>query len=55
MWSEMSEFRVDLSDLHVESIKLIGQLAMFLEENANVKVEISGNEVVVKSEEAIKL
>ena len=51
----MSEFRVDLSDLHVESIKLIGQLAMFLEENANVKAEISGNEVAVKSEEAITL
>jgi hypothetical protein len=49
------ELRVDLSDLPVESIKLIGQLAMFLEENANVKAEISGNGVVVKSEEAIKL
>jgi hypothetical protein len=49
------ELRVNVSDLTVESEKLIGQLAMFLEEKADVKAEISGNEVVVKSEKAIKL
>lgn len=51
----MPEFRVDVSDLGVESEKLIGQLAVFLEEEANVKAEVSGNEIVVKSEEAIPL
>jgi hypothetical protein len=49
------ELRVDVSDLTVESEKLIGQLAMFLEEKANVKAEVSRNEIVVKSEEVIPL
>jgi len=38
-----------------QSEKLIGQLAVFLQEKAKLKAEISGNEVVVKSEEAVPL
>jgi len=47
------ELRVDVSDLKSESSNLIKELVMLLEEKANVKTEVSGKEIVVKSEEAI--
>ena len=46
----MSELRVDVSDLKSES-SLIKELAIFLEEKANVKVETIANEIIVKGEE----
>jgi hypothetical protein len=45
------ELRVDVSDLKSESSNLIKELAIFLEEKANVKVETTANEIVVKGEE----
>ena len=48
----MPELRVDLSDLKNE-ISLIKELANFLEEKANVKVETVANELIVKGEEVI--
>ncbi|MCL6579866.1 MAG: hypothetical protein K6T73_10915 [Candidatus Bathyarchaeota archaeon] len=49
----MPELRVDVSDLKSESSNLIKELAIFLEEKANVKVEAIANEIIVKGEEAI--
>jgi len=49
------ELRVDVSDLKSERRNLIKELVMFLEEKADVKAEVSGNEIVVKSEEVIPL
>ena len=43
------KLRIDLSDFICESEKLIGQLAIFLEEKAKVKAEISGKEILAKS------
>ena len=51
----MPELRVDVSDLKSERRNLIKELVMFLEEKADVKAEVSGNEIVVKSEEVIPL
>jgi hypothetical protein len=48
----MPELRVDVSDLKSE-IGLIKELASFLEEKADVKVETVANEIIVKGEEAI--
>jgi hypothetical protein len=45
------ELRVDVSDLKSESSNLIKELAIFLEEKANVKVETTANEIIVKGEE----
>jgi hypothetical protein len=45
------ELRVDVSDLKSESGNLIKELAVFLEEKANVKVETIANEIIVKGEE----
>jgi len=45
------ELRVDVSDLKSESSNLIKELAVFLEEKANVKVETIANEIIVKGEE----
>jgi len=45
------ELRVDVSDLKSESGNLIKELAVFLEEKANVKVETTANEIIVKGEE----
>jgi hypothetical protein len=45
------ELRVDVSDLKSESSNLIKELAIFLEEKANVKVETIANEIIVKGEE----
>jgi hypothetical protein len=50
----MPELRVDVSDLKSES-NLIKELAVFLEEKANVKVETTANEIIVKGEEAISI
>ena len=47
----MPELRVDVSDLKSESGNLIKELAVFLEEKANVKVETTANEIIVKGEE----
>ena len=47
----MPELRVDVSDLKSESSDLIKELAIFLEEKANVKVETIANEIIVKGEE----
>ena len=47
----MSELRVDVSDLKSESSNLIKELVIFLEEKANVKVETTANEIIVKGEE----
>jgi hypothetical protein len=49
------KFKINVSDFAFESEKLIGQLATFLEEKAMVKAEIFGKEIIVKSEQAIKL
>jgi hypothetical protein len=46
----MPELRVDVSDLKSE-IGLIKELASFLEEKADVKVETVANEIIVKGEE----
>jgi hypothetical protein len=43
------ELRIDVSDLKSE-ISLIKELASFLEEKANVKVETIANEIIVKGE-----
>jgi hypothetical protein len=45
------ELRVDVSDLNSESSNLIKELVIFLEEKANVKVETTANEIIVKGEE----
>jgi len=45
------KLRVDVSDLNRESSNLIKELASFLEEKANVKVETIANEIIVKGEE----
>jgi hypothetical protein len=45
------ELRVDVSDLKSESSNLIKELVIFLEEKANVKVETTANEIIVKGEE----
>jgi hypothetical protein len=42
---------VDVSDLKSESSNLIKELVIFLEEKANVKVETTANEIIVKGEE----
>jgi hypothetical protein len=47
----VSELRVDVSDLKSESSNLIKELVIFLEEKANVKVETTANEIIVKGEE----
>jgi hypothetical protein len=47
------ELRVDVSYLKSESSNLIKELVIFLEEKANVKVETTENEIIVKGEEAI--
>jgi hypothetical protein len=47
----MPELRVDVSDLKSESSNLIKELVIFLEEKANVKVETTANEIIVKGEE----
>ena len=47
----MPELRVDVSDLKSESSNLIKELVIFLEEKANVKVETTTNEIIVKGEE----
>ena len=47
----MPELRVDVSDLKSESGNLIKELAIFLEEKANVKVETIAYEIIVKGEE----
>ena len=47
----MSELRVDVSDLKSERGNLIKELVIFLEEKANVKVETTANEIIVKGEE----
>jgi len=46
----VSELRVDVSDLKSES-SLIKELVIFLEEKANVKIETTANEIIVKGEE----
>jgi molybdopterin converting factor small subunit len=46
------ELRVDVSDLNRESCShLIKELASFLEEKANVKVETTANEIVLEGDE----
>jgi hypothetical protein len=45
------ELRVDVSDLKSENDDLIKELVIFLEEKANVKVETTANEIIVKGEE----
>jgi len=47
----MSELRVDVSDLKSERGNLVKELVIFLEEKANVKVETTANEIIVKGEE----
>jgi len=47
--------RIDLSNFICEGEKLAGQLVTFLREKAGVNAEISGKEVLVKSEKAIPL
>ena len=47
----MPQLRVDVSDLKSESSNLIKELVIFLEEKANVKVETTANEIIVKGEE----
>jgi len=47
------ELRVDVSDLKSESGNLIKELASFLEEKANVKVETIANEIIVKGEREV--
>ena len=47
----MPKLRVDVSDL--KSSELIKELIIFLEEKANVKVETTANEIIVKGEKAI--
>jgi len=47
----VSELRVDVSDLKSERGNLIKELVIFLEEKANVKVETTANEIIVKGEE----
>ena len=54
MWSEMSELRVDISDLKSEGEDLIKELAVFLEEKTKTKVETTENEIIVKGEAASK-
>jgi len=49
------KLEIDLSDFIYESEKLAGQLVTFLREKAGVNAEISGKEVLVKSEKAIPL
>ena len=49
----MPELRVDVSDLKSESSNLIKELVIFLEEKANVKVETTANEIIVKGEEEV--
>jgi len=48
------ELRVDVSDLKSESSNLVKELVIFLEEKANVKVETTANEIIVKGEAASK-
>jgi hypothetical protein len=48
------ELRVDVSDLKSERGNLVKELVIFLEEKANVKVETTANEIVVKGEIASK-
>jgi len=46
------KLRVDVSDLNRESCRyLIKELASFLEEKANVKVETTANEIVLEGDE----
>ena len=54
MWSEMSELRIDVSELKRESEDLIKELAVFLEEKTKAKVETTENEIIVKGEAASK-
>jgi hypothetical protein len=50
----VSELRVDVSDLKSESSNLIKELAVFLEEKADVKVETIANEIIVKGKADLK-
>ena len=54
MWSEMSELRIDVSELKSESEDLIKELAVFLEERTKAKVETTKNEIIVKGEASSK-
>ena len=50
MWSEMSELRIDVSELKREGEDLVKELAVFLEEKTKAKVEATENEIIVKGE-----
>ena len=51
VWSEMSELRVDVSELKSEGEDLIKELAVFLQEKMRAKVETTESEIIVKGEE----
>jgi hypothetical protein len=47
----MAEIKVDISELKAEGGDIVKELAEFLKEKTNAKVETLTNEIVVKSEE----
>jgi len=54
MWLEMSELKIDVSELKSESEDLIKELAVFLQKKTKAKVETTENEIIVKGEVASK-
>jgi len=47
----MAEAKIDISELKDEGSDVIKDLATYLKEKTNAKVETGGNEIVVKGEE----